>query len=769
MPGLRVRISGDAIPAEVLLLVLSELRDTADCVRAALVCRHWMSVVGLSNELWFEMQSRDWGLGGGAGAGSGGCPSSVQGAAGVGRGGGGGGGGKGGGGAAPNGTWHRAPYAGRPLLLPPPGAGHVRSLMLQYKTTCTLTQVAVRFMVLRKGFEYIVEAAASLWLAAQQAAAATAVAEGGAAQQHQQQPSGPDGGGGGGIGGESSSDTPAQQAGEMEPASGTRSDGGGGGGGGSGGGGGGGGSKRRRITHVDGRFNAVKVQQMAGKLFAGSSSSSSCGPGGGGSSSAGGSGGSSGATANWLLLYEGVAALMTSRCDEVRDELATEAALQAARAAAAEASGAAATRAAGAAAAAAAATATAAGVCAAAQAAPGGSCGNGDRGAAGSRAGRGGGSGVSFRGEVVYGGSSYADQFAELLRRGDTRAALALGAQERAAAAAARRRQAAGGAGGGGVGGCAKTEAMEVAAGAAAAEVEAEAEEEEEAGELEEPEMREVIESAGDDATATAPPPPIVAEGLLLWRLLLRCWGVYRRWLEVLVVWLGPLGARVEAERQLAGAAAAHGEAPLAPPHLTNKGLMAFRSQVLLAYPIRRPLQAAALWLAARAALGDEGPMAMSVAAAPGPPAAATAALGGCGPGSRAEAGPLGAANAAAGAGGAGGSGGGGLLTAAERWGGPYSGYWLSEEHFKLLTSIRKVLTELASVPDDTTQPAHLHTGAKMRRCFGDLLGPTGGAGGRGWGRGGRSRLLLGGGGAVPGTALPGWGGVRGPGSRPVE
>lgn len=49
---------------------------------------------------------------------------------------------------------------------------------------------------------------------------------------------------------------------------------------------------------------------------------------------------------------------------------------------------------------------------------------------------------------------------------------------------------------------------------------------------------------------------------------------------QVLVVWLGPLGARVEAERQLAGGAAAHGEAPLAPPHLTNKGLMAFRSQV---------------------------------------------------------------------------------------------------------------------------------------------------------------------------------------------
>lgn len=36
----------------------------------------------------------------------------------------------------------------------------------------------------------------------------------------------------------------------------------------------------------------------------------------------------------------------------------------------------------------------------------------------------------------------------------------------------------------------------------------------------------------------------------------------------------------MEAERQLAGAAAAPGEAPLAPPHLTNKGLVLFRSQV---------------------------------------------------------------------------------------------------------------------------------------------------------------------------------------------
>lgn len=102
-----------------------------------------------------------------------------------------------------------------------------------------------------------------------------------------------------------------------------------------------------------------------------------------------------------------------------------------------------------------------------------------------------------LRGEVVYGGSSYADRFAELLRRGDTRGALALGAQERAAAAAARRRQATGqgdgaggvGSGGGGGRGCGAVDVVEAEAAGDAAE------EEEAAGELEEEEMREVVES----------------------------------------------------------------------------------------------------------------------------------------------------------------------------------------------------------------------------------------------------------------------------------
>lgn len=94
-------------------------------------------------------------------------------------------------------------------------------------------------------------------------------------------------------------------------------------------------------------------------------------------------------------------------------------------------------------------------------------------------------------------------------------------------------------------------------------------------------------------------------------------------------------------------------------------------------------------------------------------------------------------------------------------------------QHTHAHTRRMQVLTELASVPDDATQPQHLHTAAKMRRCFGELLGPTGGGGGGGGGggsrgrsRGARSRLF---GGAMPAAVLPGWGGMRGPGSRPVE
>lgn len=51
--GLRARphpqqqVAGDAIPSEVLLLVLSELRDAKDCSSAAAVCKHWWTVATL--------------------------------------------------------------------------------------------------------------------------------------------------------------------------------------------------------------------------------------------------------------------------------------------------------------------------------------------------------------------------------------------------------------------------------------------------------------------------------------------------------------------------------------------------------------------------------------------------------------------------------------------------------------------------------------------------------------------------------------------------
>ncbi|KAG2492544.1 hypothetical protein HYH03_009209 [Edaphochlamys debaryana] len=701
-PAPAAAISGDAIPSEVLLLVLSQLRDVGDCVRAALVCRHWLGVVALSNELWFELASLH----------------------------------------SPNGTWHCPPHAGRPLLRPPPGCDHPRSRMLSYKTTCALTSVAVRFMALRKGFEYVVEAAASLWLAVEQAAAAQgqpgpqgqgqapgpqgqqgqAAAEQ-AQEQGQDQASAADGtasamaalGSPGGT-------APAADAGSAPPAAPPP-------------------SRPRRISHVDQlweggrsrtalqvdeRFNAVRVQAMVGKLC-------SAGAGAG----------------QWLQLYEGVAGLMASRADEIRDRLASAAAaqeaaaLKAALAAACppspsgasgpaptgdpdpDTSGAAVSSSVLAPWCLAPTTAVAPTPSSSAAAYPGPSSRAGAPGAgAGASAAQAAGSspaaataggGAShvpvLRGEVVYGGGGYAATFAELLRRGDTRGALAL--------AEARPGQRGGG-GGGGAG---------EGAGRAAAEL-GRTEVEEGGGGggggvggggwwLEEEEMREVVElaeeGAGDAdaevrravggggggggstgvATATARPPAAVELGLELWRQLLRWWGLYRRWLEVWVVWCAPLAARVEAERQLAGAAARPGEAPLAAPHLTNKGLQLFRSQVVLAYPLRRPLQAAALWLSARAA---------AVAAADAEPGAFL--LGGGGGGGL--------------AGGGGGAGGGGMGSGGGGGGGaPLAP--LSEEHWGLLRSIRKALTELA-VPDDATQPPAAATRAKLQRCFGRLL-----------------------------------------------
>ncbi|EFJ50636.1 hypothetical protein VOLCADRAFT_120609 [Volvox carteri f. nagariensis] len=668
-----VTTRGDSIPAEVLLLVLSGLRDVGDCVRAALVCRHWLSVVTLS----------------------------------------------------------RAPHAGSPVLRPPPGCDHPHSKMLSYKTTCALTQVAVRFMVLRKGFEYVVEAAASLWLAACRAAVDSGGRQG---QQHhhntnhkhhQQGPMPPPppppppqqqqlqlpkhqapglhqgpslqaaplsqavvgsrsshvtcsagaatlhtpaelssvvldiaAGSAGAVGWQQPEQEQRQDEGctgcgvgrgsdsrmgeKLQQGKGSRvteevgissspsgacevaSSGSGSvaasppavlGDGWRGG--------RGRITHVDQlwetcgrnrsalqvdeRFNAVRVQQMVGKL---------CCSGG----------------ALWLSLYEGVAAVMASRCDQIRDHLTTEAAAATCSSTSADlAKGQGAKRRRG-----------------LSLRDPSSSSSSGDGG--------GGGGQPVLRGDMVYGGSSYADRFAELLRRGDTRGALALGASHRAAGGSSGLER--GGGDGGGTGG----------EGGGGGVVQ---------WELDEPEMREVVLMV----EAVSEPPAIVAEGLLLWRRLLSSWPVYRRWLEVWVVWCGPLGARVEAERQLAGAAEVQREAPLAPPHLTNKGLLLFRSQVLLAYPLRRPLQAAALWLSARA---DQGEEEGSVRAAGG----SSGRLGGSGfTGSR-----------------GGGSGGASAVCGSHGADGP----GLSEEHGQLLTAIRK--------------PPQLHTRQKLQRCFGSLL-----------------------------------------------
>jgi hypothetical protein len=118
-----------------------------------------------SNELWVAQRAHDWGH-------------------------------------PPGGAWHRPPHAGRPVLELPPGLTHPGSALLRYKATCALTQVsavmrsrgiaaqaaaagasaerhmraapklrcrvalpqvAARFYVLRKGFEYVAEVRWRSW------------------------------------------------------------------------------------------------------------------------------------------------------------------------------------------------------------------------------------------------------------------------------------------------------------------------------------------------------------------------------------------------------------------------------------------------------------------------------------------------------------------------------------------------------------------------------------------------------------------------------
>jgi len=114
----------------------------------------------------------------------------------------------------------------------------------------------------------------------------------------------------------------------------------------------------------------------------------------------------------------------------------------------------------------------------------------------------------------------------------------------------------------------------------------------------------------------------------------------------------------VAAARQLAEPSATGPPNAALLPHLRNKGLLLFRGHVLLAYGLRRPLQEAALWLAAVAAVD----------------APAWRAGGGC-----------------------------------------------SEADLELLLRVRKLLTEL-DVADGQDEEVVQHTHAKFRRCFGALL-----------------------------------------------
>lgn len=72
------------------------------------------------------------------------------------------------------------------------------------------------------------------------------------------------------------------------------------------------------------------------------------------------------------------------------------------------------------------------------------------------------------------------------------------------------------------------------------------------------------------------------AAAIALLRELLALWDTYHRWLELVVARCGPLGARVESARQLLGHGSVRRSTAANIPHLLNKGLLQFRSQVCM-------------------------------------------------------------------------------------------------------------------------------------------------------------------------------------------
>ncbi|KAK3272002.1 hypothetical protein CYMTET_19680 [Cymbomonas tetramitiformis] len=98
-------------------------------------------------------------------------------------------------------------------------------------------------------------------------------------------------------------------------------------------------------------------------------------------------------------------------------------------------------------------------------------------------------------------------------------------------------------------------------------------------------------EERGEDAAQ-------LARGLALWREVILQWQLYRQWLGLAAGFTRKLATQVEAERTRTGVPRT--------PLLIEAGAICFRSQVLLTYELREPLQTALEWLVAKLQLSEE-------------------------------------------------------------------------------------------------------------------------------------------------------------------
>lgn len=92
--------------------------------------------------------------------------------------------------------------------------------------------------------------------------------------------------------------------------------------------------------------------------------------------------------------------------------------------------------------------------------------------------------------------------------------------------------------------------------------------------------------------------PAQLVSGLALWEEVILQWQLYRQWLGLAAGFARKLATQVEAERARTGVPRT--------PLLIDAGAICFRSQVLLTYELREPLQTALEWLVAKLQISEE-------------------------------------------------------------------------------------------------------------------------------------------------------------------